>query len=432
MNESAFAIDYQASIFQTLYGYAKEDIQINPMEGRPMNKVTGTYPAVVHANGWDKGPLLDIARRSGRITDKEAHLLAKAKVEMESFKTLQNRESGINKRCKWFNPNAVVDPTKNLIADYGLESRQKILAERLNAQKVGWKLQEEQLWEVQEYLGFCPMLQSWTSTVLVDVRESSTLRDFLVYVYPLSTADERRLSPVYQEIRAAFKIHPRVTDKPSQATFLLPNVDTSCWCESCMGRSRQFDSMAPESVALSQALMDLPYWKGGQNHVIFEYSDAPCVPYDVGMAAVASVGTSRFHYRPGHDVSLPLFSMVEFSSKQRAVPAALRRHLLTFRGTRSSRSDQTRKHVWRLHNGDDIIMACACRWFDPLVGAESGYDARCASDEQVFENYTYTSLMTDTKFSLILEGFGYLFKACCCCCLVRMLSFICSIIQLSV
>jgi hypothetical protein len=48
---------------------------------------------------------------------------------------------------------------------------------------------------------------------------------------------------------------------------------------------------------------------------------------------------------------MPLFSMVEFTPEQRRVPASERKYLLTFRGTKSARSDAIRNHLPRIHNG---------------------------------------------------------------------------------
>ena len=38
---------------------------------------------------------------------------------------------------------------------------------------------------------------------------------------------------------------------------------------------------------------------------------------------------------------------------------------------------------------------------------DTGYDSRCAEDEVEFAKYNYTDLATNTKFSLVVEGFGY-------------------------
>ena len=48
--------------------------------------------------------------------------------------------------------------------------------------------------------------------------------------------------------------------------------------------------MAPESQFVQSELNKLAYWDNGKNHIIFELSDAPCSPYDVGYAMVAKSG----------------------------------------------------------------------------------------------------------------------------------------------
>jgi hypothetical protein len=123
---------------------------------------------------------------------------------------------------------------------------------------------------------------------------------------------------------------------------------------------------------------------------------------------LAAVGFSTFHHRAKVDVSLPLFAMVEYSPTQRHRPAAERDHLLTFRGTRSNGSDQMRRHLWKIHNNADVLVVCACRWLgEDRMSSATGYDGRCVEDEAAFAKYNYTDLATNTKFSLIVEGFGY-------------------------
>jgi hypothetical protein len=41
-------------------------------DGRPFNTATGTQPCILHANGWDKGPLLEFIEKSGRFTEEQA------------------------------------------------------------------------------------------------------------------------------------------------------------------------------------------------------------------------------------------------------------------------------------------------------------------------------------------------------------------------
>lgn len=165
--------------------------------------------------------------------------------------------------------------------------------------------------------------------------------------------------------------------------------------------------MAPESESVSANLKKLDHWNGGRNHIIFEFSDAPCLPFQPEHAMVAKVGLSTFHHRSGLDIAMPLFAMVEFNSSVRRIPSSDRKLLLSFRGTRSPKSDQTRKHLWKIHNGVDVIAPCACRWFDADSKEPTGYDERCKLDEVDFEGVTYTQLLSSSKFSLIVEGFGF-------------------------
>lgn len=58
----------------------------------------------------------------------------------------------------------------------------------------------------------------------------------------------------------------------------------------------------------------------------------------------------------------------------------------------------------------DIILLCACRWFgEGSMGDDGkiGYDPSCKDAETEFAKYTYTELMLNTTFGLIVEGFGY-------------------------
>lgn len=315
----------------------------------------------------------------------------------------------LHPRCANHNPNAALDPDFKFIAAYQLEERFKILKTRLQNHGVPWNIIEQQTWEIQEYLGFCPIqpkhdgLNALAGSTVMLKPKTFDQDGFKIFMYPRT---DRKISAVYHAIYNVLSKLPYVTRDPSEASLFIPGVDVSCWCESCLG-SRDFNEMSSESIALSKSLENLNHWNGGRNHFLFEFSDAPCMPFAVGFASIASVGLSTFHHRKGLDVAMPLFAMVEFNESVRAIPISNRPVLLSFRGTRSPKSDHTRKHVWKLHNGKDVIVPCACRWFDSNRPDRGGYDKRCEIDEIEFQKQTYTHLMARSKFSLILEGFGY-------------------------
>lgn len=63
------------------------------VDGRPVNTATGTRPCVVHANGWDKQPLLTLLERCGLLEDDGLLDAVQARREtLEKTRTLQTRE----------------------------------------------------------------------------------------------------------------------------------------------------------------------------------------------------------------------------------------------------------------------------------------------------------------------------------------------------
>ena len=472
-NHSVFTVDYEANIFQTLFGRARKDVSASG--GRVANHATGTYPCIVHANGWDKAPLLDLLHATDRLSREEYDRANVERAAHAKRRTLQARERSVNDRCTGHNPNAVADIKYRPIHAAGVSMEtQSGLRTLLEDQGRPWREVEQRIFEIQEYRVFCPVLpepvkekqvpppprQQHTMQSMSDVQgalikkhittssntksSASDNKSFCVWVEPEKrrVGEEERgngqtnsqVSLVYRAIRSAIEAGPYSVPRRDETCTVVPAVDTLCWCESCMdaGRVNILSggsggwTISSASKAITRGLTSSPGWNGGRNHLLFELSDAPCTPYEVGQAIVAKAGLSSFHYRPGHDISMPLFGMVDFSETQRRVPPSERPYLLTFRGTRSPGSDGMRRLLPRLHNGRDIVLACACRWYDVKGNGkeegdeqqqsqsdasvrveDSGYDESCTRDETIFAAYTYTELASRTKFALIVEGFGY-------------------------
>ncbi len=286
-------------------------------------------------------------------------------------------------------------------------SKQHELQLALNAIGIAWNETQARIWEVQEYRTHCPVQPKHNPLQPQLSLQSKPCHDFKVYVYPVNNVS---LSVVQQEILSIVQRSPYYTRDPEEACLFVPSVDTSCWCEECMhnGFYNIIHEPHPASQTISNNLAALPFWNEGRNHILFELSDAPCMPYSTGYAISAKSGLSEFHLRKGLDISLPLFGMVEFTAEQRHTPPGSRRFLLTFRGTRSERSDAMRNELYRIHNGEDIVLLIACRWFgqsyfqDYIVP-----DDTCKEQEASFQQFTFTELSVESKFALIVEGFGY-------------------------
>ncbi|EGD77631.1 hypothetical protein PTSG_08725 [Salpingoeca rosetta] len=149
----------------------------------------------------------------------------------------------------------------------------------------------------------------------------------------------------------------------------------------------------------------LAYWNEARYHILFEYSDAPCLPGMQNTAFLQKVGLSEFHHRDGLGVSMPLFSMVTCIHSHRSSDAfrphkqEIPRHLQVWVPPSLLVLDAMCNHLPRLHNGRDIVLVCACRWFGEERMSREG-------EEEEFNKYTYTDLALKTKVGLIVEGFG--------------------------
>ena len=56
------------------------------VENRPLNVATKSHPCVIHANGWEKLPLIDLVRRTGEITQERQEEILRIKSTFEKAK----------------------------------------------------------------------------------------------------------------------------------------------------------------------------------------------------------------------------------------------------------------------------------------------------------------------------------------------------------
>lgn len=73
---------------------------------------------MLHANGWDKSPLLRLVKESGKFTPDQASSAEGRMRLLEKKHTLQEREQAINQRCALHNPNPTIAPEDKLLERY--------------------------------------------------------------------------------------------------------------------------------------------------------------------------------------------------------------------------------------------------------------------------------------------------------------------------
>ncbi|KAK2144201.1 hypothetical protein LSH36_777g02080 [Paralvinella palmiformis] len=207
---------------------------------------------------------------------------------------------------------------------------------------------------------------------------------FKVYVYPTRS----RISSKYEEILRAIRESPYITADPTEACILIPSVDT-------LDR----DKLSKDSYVhhIKDQIETLKYWNNGQNHFVFNLYAGTWPEYveddygfDPGRAMIAQASMSNAHYRPGFDVSFPLFHK-EHAFKggesgyltSNNVPP-IREYVLTFKGKRylTGIGSETRNSLYHIHNDKDIILLTTCRH-----GKEwrSIMDERCEKDNEDYD-----------------------------------------------
>ncbi|XP_074599328.1 exostosin-1c-like [Brevipalpus obovatus] len=171
----------------------------------------------------------------------------------------------------------------------------------------------------------------------------------------------------------------------------------------------------------------------GRNHILFnlysgtwpDYKELDFLGYNPGYAILVKASLSYQHFRPGFDISLPLFSknhpeygkqfilndgeaeyqansFVEFKKAHSSL-ASEQKNLMVFKGKRYTHGigSETRNMLHHLHNDRDILIYTTCKhgkkWKDTK-------DERCSRDNQEYDKYDYQTLMSNSTFCLIPRG----------------------------
>ena len=218
-----------------------------------------------------------------------------------------------------------------------------------------------------------------------NTQKCSQLSGFRVYVYP---SDENlKVSPLFEKIIRVIKSSQYYTANPDDACLFVPSYDT-------LDRDKHSKDFLKNMPKLS----NLPYWNGGENHIIFnqyagtwpDYQEK--IDFDYGKAIIAKSSFNISHYRRVFDVSLPL--MHKEHPEREGEPGVLsthgnllpvkRKYLLAFKGKRYlyGRGRETRSSVYHLHNGKDIIMLTSCKHNRDWLKYQ---DDRCKEDNELYD-----------------------------------------------
>jgi len=228
-------------------------------------------------------------------------------------------------------------------------------------------------------------------------------KPFKVYVYPLD--ENVPPSSSYVKIINAVIDSRFYTSNPLEACMFVLSLDT-------LDR----DPLSQDFVRNMQARVEnLNHWNNGLNHVVFnlysgtwpDYTET--LGFDIGKAMLAKASISNENYRPGFDISLPLFH--KHHPDKGGAPGFVKsnnfpvvnKYFVAFKGKRYVHGigSDTRNSLHHLHNGQEVVMVTTCKhgknWREMM-------DERCEEDNLEYDRWDYENLLANSTFCLVPRG----------------------------
>ncbi|NWW33084.1 EXT1C protein, partial [Panurus biarmicus] len=226
---------------------------------------------------------------------------------------------------------------------------------------------------------------------------------FKVFTYPQERGQP--VSETYGKILSSIERSRYHTLNPEEACLFILSIDT-------LDR----DHLSGQYVRnVDEKIRGFPLWNGGRNHLIFNLYSGTWPSYtgelgfDIGQAILAKASFDSQSFRPGFDVSIPLFSK-EHPQRggdrgwlyQDSVPPK-KKYLLVFKGKRylTGIGSGTRNALHHIHNGKDIISLTTCKHGKDW---EKHKDTRCDKDNVDYERFDYRELLRNSTFCIVPRG----------------------------
>ncbi|XP_071623671.1 exostosin-like 1 isoform X3 [Heliangelus exortis] len=226
---------------------------------------------------------------------------------------------------------------------------------------------------------------------------------FKVFTYPREW--DQPLSESYSKILSSIERSRYYTPKPEEACLFILSIDT-------LDR----DHLSGQYVRnVDEKIRSFPLWNGGRNHLIFNLYSGTWPNYtedlgfDIGQAILAKASFYTENFRPGFDISIPLFSKDHPQRggekgwlHQDSIPPK-KKYLLVFKGKRylTGIGSGTRNALHHIHNGKDIISLTTCKHGKDW---EKHKDTRCDKDNVDYEKFDYQELLHNSTFCIVPRG----------------------------
>ncbi|XP_041273306.1 exostosin-like 1 isoform X2 [Onychostruthus taczanowskii] len=226
---------------------------------------------------------------------------------------------------------------------------------------------------------------------------------FKVFTYPQERGQP--VSETYSKILSSIERSRYHTPRPEEACLFILGIDT-------LDRDRLSGQYVRN---VDEKIRGFPLWNGGRNHLIFNLYSGTWPGYtgelgfDAGQAILARASFDSRSFRPGFDVSIPLFPREHPQRggdggwlRQDSVPPK-KKYLLVFKGKRylTGIGSGTRNALHHIHNGKDIVSLTTCKHGKDW---ERHKDTRCDKDNVDYERFDYRELLHNSTFCIVPRG----------------------------
>ncbi|XP_033925190.1 exostosin-like 1 isoform X8 [Melopsittacus undulatus] len=226
---------------------------------------------------------------------------------------------------------------------------------------------------------------------------------FRVFTYPRHR--DQPISESYSKILTSIERSRYYTPNPEEACLFILSIDT-------LDR----DHLSGQYIHdVDEKIQGFPLWNSGRNHLIFNLYSGTWPNYtedlgfDIGQAILAKASFYTESFRPGFDISIPLFPKDHPQRGgergwlyQDSVPPK-KKYLLVFKGKRylTGIGSGTRNALHHIHNGKDIISLTTCKHGKDW---ERHKDTRCDKDNVNYEKFDYQELLHNSTFCIVPRG----------------------------
>ncbi|XP_023327581.1 exostosin-1b [Eurytemora carolleeae] len=207
------------------------------------------------------------------------------------------------------------------------------------------------------------------------------------------------------KVRFIFKESSFYTAEADEACLFVLSLDT-------LDR----DPLSQDFIRNMQFRVEaLPYWNGGENHLIFNLYSGTWPHYtedlgfNIGKAILAKASIAVENYRPRFDISLPLFHRTHPEKggepgfvKSTNFPG-VHKYFLAFKGKRYVHGigSEVRNSLYHLHNGKDVALVTTCKHGKNWKEMQ---DDRCEMDNDEYDKWDYNQLLANSTFCLVPRG----------------------------